>query len=89
MNEEVFVQIRFIVDTEVGKYSDAIYLTWSEYQNKTRFEIDSIKQQRVNNYVSSVKYPVPAQEPTKEQLQKDADYLQAQLDEVKARIASK
>ncbi len=85
--EQIFIQIRFSVDTEVGNYSDALYFTEPEYFSKTRADIDALKQQRINNFVTLVKTPAPiVPDPTKEELQKIADSLQIQLDEINKKL---
>ena len=89
MSEQIMVQIRFSEDTEVGTFTDALYLTMYEYVGKPQSEIDTLKQARVTTFVNSVKNAVPAPEPTKAELQADVANLQKQIDSLNIKIGSK
>lgn len=85
MADQVFVQVRFEVDTEVGRYSDALYYTLQEYENTPEKEIQLDKQIRIDMWIDSFNNQTVAVEPTKEELIE----LQAELDIQKSEIQAK
>lgn len=89
MGDQIFIQVRFTQNTDYGTYSDALYFTPEEYATKTVSDFNLLKKQRIDNFINTVKNPLPQVEPTKEELQKYANSLQSQLDEIKLRIVSK
>ena len=90
MTEQVMIQVRFKekvningVDTE---YNDALYFTQAEYSVKTQIEIDTLKQERIDNWANVVKNPPPYVAPTKGELQIQKVDLEAQLAEVNTKL---
>lgn len=57
MSEQVFVQIRFTVQTEYGEYSDALYYSLNDYDLTSQEDIENAKQARVDAWVSYILNP--------------------------------
>lgn len=92
MADQKIIQIRF---TKVYKkdtkspieYQDALNFTEDEYNLLDTLAIEDMKQKRFDNFVSIIENPPIPVNPTKEELQSQADELQRQLDEVNLKIA--
>lgn len=54
MSEQIFVQIRFTVQTEYGEYSDALYYSLNDWDMISQDQIEAEKQTRVDNWVSYI-----------------------------------
>lgn len=87
--DTVMIQVRFRVETSHGQYNDALYFTQAEYASTSKAIIDSMKQERVDNWIYILENPPLYVEPTKEELQSVEADLRAQLDEVQAKILEK
>ena len=79
MTDQVFVQVRFKEQTEIGEFNDALYFSQVEYDSKTQDEINNLKQARVDNWVNSIKNAPPSVEPTNAQLEAEKAELQARI----------
>lgn len=84
--DEVFVQLRFKEQTEVGEYNDAIYFSEVAWANRDQAAIDAEKAQRVANFVEAVKNPPPPVEPTKEELEFQKVELEKQIEEINNKL---
>jgi hypothetical protein len=84
---EIFIQVRFKRQTDVGEYHDALYFSQEEYVAKTADEIEALKQQRVDNWVNAVKNPPEAAEPTVEQLQYDLEAIEDQKVQLREKLS--
>lgn len=98
MSQQIKVQVLFTEETAHGSFTDALYFTQEEFATKTQGDIDALKTERVNNYVTAIDEAknAPVVEPTKEQLeaeklqlQQSVAQLQAQLVEIDAKITTK
>ena len=49
---EVKVQIQFKADTKYGSYGDALYFTEDEWATLTEVKLESMKQDRIDNWVA-------------------------------------
>lgn len=87
--DEVFVQLRFKEQTEVGEYNDALYFSEDAWAERDQGAIDDEKKNRVNSFVDAVKNPPPPHDPTLDELLLTKDDLQKQLVEVELKIAEK
>ncbi len=85
MGEQIFIQVRFTEDVNINgnvlSYNDALYFTQEEYAAKSEFDIQVLKQQRIDNYVAAVTNPTSVDTPelTVEDLQKTKENLEGQL----------
>ena len=86
MSQQIRTQILFTENTKYGEFTDAIYMTQEEYVVKTQEEIDALKQERVDNYVSAIDNASTPKEPTKEELQAELAHIEAQKAELEAKI---
>lgn len=91
MADQVRIQVLFSKFHEEKRieFTDALYFTEEEYANLKPSELEDLKDTRFNSWKNMVDNPPEPVEPTKEQLQEEADMLQRQLDEIKAEIAEK
>lgn len=85
--DEVFVQVRFSKETKFGTFQDALYFTEDEYAIKTQDEINTLKEERVANYIDKIENAPPPVELTKEQLISFKEELLRQVAEVEEKIA--
>ena len=85
----VSVMVKIKEQTSEGQYNDSLYYPLSEWNLKTVAEIKAVEQARVDKWLYIIKNPPPYVEPTKEELQTQADGLQRQLDEINAQILTK
>lgn len=84
-SELIRIQVLFSTSTQYGVFTDAIYFTEQEYPQKTRNEIDNLKQARVTNYVQTVQTAPPVVPLTKQELEAAI----TSLDNVKADLQDK
>lgn len=85
--EQIFIQIKYKVTTEVGEFNDALYYTQSDYQNIPRYQIDTEKQSRIDNFINLIKNPPIAKDPTKQELQNAKSVLLAQIADLDIKIS--
>lgn len=55
--DEVYIQLRFDIVTEYGKFSDALFYTETEYANITQDRIDADKKERISVFIDQIKNP--------------------------------
>lgn len=97
MEQKTFIQVRFKNTTDKGvEFNDALYFPIEDWEKKTQEEIDTLKEERFNNWKQAVENPPAPVEPTKEQLEAEKlqieEYitnLEAKKGEILASIASK
>ena len=89
MSTQVRIQVLFTENTPVGQYTDAIYFTEAEYAAKSPSDIEALKQIRIDNWVRRINNPPIKKEPTKEELQLQADALQNELNQINEKISGK
>lgn len=86
--QTVKVQVQFSEDVDVKgtkiTYSDALYFTPEKYAEMKQDEIDTLKQERINNWKAVIETPIIEKEITKEDLEAQI----ASLEEQKASIKS-
>lgn len=56
------MQIDFSFETKYGVYSDCIHLTDEEYSVLSEYDIEEIKTERLNNWISIIENPNPVVE---------------------------
>lgn len=79
--QEVRIQVIFRTDTSKGTYQDALWFTQEEYDKVTPEEIEVMKQERIDNWLSVVS--TPPSEPAKEER---LDRIQSEIDDCTLRI---
>lgn len=79
------IKIPFEVETKYGVYKDCLYFEDEKYKSLSEDEIEKMKQDRVNAWISVIETPV-TEENTKEQLISEQAYLEKRLEEVKVEI---
>lgn len=50
-------EIKFVIETKYGSYSDALYLSDEQVDILSEEQIEEMKQERVKNYVQLVENP--------------------------------
>ena len=55
--DNIRVQLNFTVDTPYGQYSDALYFPLDQWATTTQEQIDTMKQERVDNWIAVVTQP--------------------------------
>lgn len=79
--DKIQVQVLFAEDTEFGTYTDALYYPFEDWPiDEKTIEIE--KATRIQNYIDTIKNAPPPIPPTKEDLQKQIDFIGQQLSEV-------
>lgn len=62
MADQIRVQVLFTEEVDINgnviPFTDALYFTPEEYEQKTQEEIQSLKQERIDNFVEAVINPV-------------------------------
>jgi hypothetical protein len=72
-DEKQQVVIKFTVEQDGYRFSDALYFTPEEYVTKTPEEIEAMQQARFNNWLSVIAAPRPT--PTAEEIQAQVDSM--------------
>lgn len=80
--DDIFVQVRFSVETKFGTYQDALYFTPDEFDTTTTDEIIAMKKERADKYVETIENAPPPKELTKEEILKTINELEAQKVEI-------
>jgi hypothetical protein len=88
---DIKIMIGIQEQTSEGNFNDTLYYSFDDWNKKTADDIKADKQKRVDNWLYVLKNPVPIPyiEPTKADLQAEADTLQQQLDMLNAKINEK
>lgn len=89
MSEQVFIQVRFKEQTVHGEYNDALYFTIDEYNLLDQSDIDIEKQKRIDKWVEVRSNPGILPELTKSELEKVIVAHEAELVDLKAKLAAK
>lgn len=84
MSEQIKIQVKFTVNTEYGEYNGVVYFTEDEWKNITREQLQEIKQDRANNWVSSVRITRNSQpkEQSKEEIQLEVSQIDTNIQEL-------
>ena len=83
--QRVMVQVYFCEETKYGTYSDALYFTQDEFPLKSKNDIASLIQERIDAYIDNVENSKTPKELTKEELESAI----AELDSQKAELQNK
>lgn len=75
MEDQVFIQHRFTITEDDKTYSDAIVLPIDEYNALTSKQIETLKQDRFDNWKTAISTPPPEVDPDVA-----IDDIQAQID---------
>ena len=86
MSYQTRIQVLIKEQTPYGEFNDALYFTQEEYATKTEDDINTIKQERVNNFISAVSNPPKEDELTLEDLQAQKKSLLSQANEIDVKI---
>lgn len=80
--DQVRVQVFIQAETEVGRYNDAIYYPVDAFPGLESKAVQDARKARVDAYVETIRTQssIPAPEPTKEDLQKQALEKQSEID---------
>lgn len=81
------IKIPFEVETKYGVYKDCLYIEDEKYKYLTKEDIEKMKQERVDAWVSVVETPA-TEENTKDQLVCELAYLEKRIEDVKTEIDS-
>ncbi|MFA6278864.1 MAG: hypothetical protein WCS97_01025 [Candidatus Paceibacterota bacterium] len=87
-DNQASIQVKISENTPEGQFNDSIYYTPEQWAAKTPADIAADKKARVDNWLKTIKAAkaAPPYVPTKEELQRQADELQAQLDGINEQI---
>ena len=80
------IQVKIKEETPEGQYNDSIYYTLEQWATKTPADIEADKKERVDNWLNIVRNSAPAIQPTKEELEAQANELKRQLDQINVLI---
>lgn len=81
------IKIPFEIETKYGMYKDCLYIEDEKYKYLTEKDIEEMKQERADAWVSIIDTPV-TEENTKDQLTCELAYLEKRIEEVKVEIDS-
>jgi hypothetical protein len=56
--DSIKVQVNFTINTEFGEFTDALYFTLEEWSFITENKLNELKNERVNNWLNTIKNPV-------------------------------
>ena len=87
MSQEIFIQVRFKEQTEVGEFNDCLYFSEVEYPAISQKFIDQEVASRVANWVDSIKNPPPSPQPTKAELIAEQQALLDQKSQIESQVA--
>ena len=76
------IQVKIKEETSEGQYNDSIYYTLEQWATKTPDDIEADKKERVDNWLNIVRNPAPTIQPTKEELEAQANELKRQLEQI-------
>lgn len=87
MDDIVRVQVLFTISQDGATLNDALYFTSDQYAIIKQDDIESLKQSRFDKWKADVDATSPAipKEPTKEELQKEADAIDEQVAQLLSR----
>lgn len=77
MPDDAQVQIKFTRDTEYGPYSDALWLSMTDYQGASPEYLEALKDARAAAYVNAIKHPAhstPAPQPVVDRVISKLDF---------------
>lgn len=73
--DEIYIHLKFNVETKFGKFTDSLLIPLDEYNNIDKNIIELKKQERVNNFIYLMENPVPEREPSKEDIENELQML--------------
>lgn len=83
--DAVKIQVRFSKETKHGRYSDSLYFTPEDYETLLPEQLEAMKEERVNRWVTMMDNRV-VHEPTEEDLLREKERLEEELAELNARL---
>lgn len=89
MRQQIKIQVQFCEETEYGEFSDCLIMDKSIYDSLTVEQLENLKQERINNYISFRQNPPVIEEETKEQLLLQVNDLENQKQELLSLIQEK
>ena len=87
--EKIMVQVRFVVDTPHGQYSDCLYFSQDDYAKLSKKDLAKKEGERVSNWLDLINNPAPIVEPSLEQEQSILQGLIEQKQSIEAQIIEK
>ena len=78
----VKIQVMFTQATEYGDFTDALYFSPAEYEALTDEQLTTMQNERVANYVQSIKDSMVVTEPTVEDLQAQQEAIDKQIEQL-------
>ena len=85
INKNIKIQVNFQADTEWGLFSDALYFTPTEYEALTEEDLTAMQNERVANFVQSIKDSQVVVEPTDEELLAEKTAIEQQIAQLEDR----
>ena len=82
------VQIKFSVDTDNGKYQDALYVTEDEYNSLSSKDIENLKNERISGWVNKINTPPVVVTRTIYDIDEEINFFKAKLDALQLEKAS-
>lgn len=79
MSEQIVIQLRFEVETEIGTFRSALNFSQAEWDARDLEAIKARQQELADKWVASVQELSAAKEPTKEELATEAESIDAQI----------
>lgn len=84
--KKILVQVRFKVTSKYPEINDALYYTADDYANLQEADIDTVIQQRFDDFVFALQNQVASAEPKLQELISEKDELLRQLSDLQERI---
>ena len=85
INKNIKIQVQFTQTTEFGEYSDAIYFSPAEYEALTEEELTALQNERVANWIQTIKDSQVVVEPTDEELLAEKTAIEQQIAQLEDR----
>ena len=85
INKNIKIQVNFQADTEFGSFSDALYFSQSEYEALTEEQLTAMQNERIANFVQSIKDSQVVVEPTDEELLAEKVTIEQQIAQLEDR----
>lgn len=89
MEDKISIKVEFTREVNGNKFTDALYFTPEDYEDITDKELETLKQERVDNFKAFIENPPQPPEPTKEELEQSKEILAEQLAKLEESIQAK
>lgn len=73
------IRIKFTIERDGYSYADALYFSPQEYNSLTPEQIEAMKEERFQNWLTAINTPPVEQEQTSEDLQRSVEQIDEQI----------